>query len=43
LFIKDANESENHILIKQEVKGKIDNHKNAFYDEVNVNQLALII
>jgi hypothetical protein len=43
LFIKDANESENHILIKQEVKGKIDNQKNEVYDEVNVNQLALII
>jgi hypothetical protein len=34
LFINDVNDSENHNLIKQEVKGKIDNLKDEVYDEV---------
>jgi len=34
LFINDVNDSEDHNLIKQEVKGKIDNLKDEVYDEV---------
>jgi hypothetical protein len=34
LFINDVNDSENHNLIKQEVKGKIGNLKDEVYDEV---------
>ncbi len=34
MFINDVNDSEDHNLIKQEVKGKIDNLKDEVYDEV---------